>query len=60
VGYVKRGAGRSHSYHMCLPKRLAAALQTIAPAAGGDDAPPFVSLKSTVHMHTPEATSGNR
>jgi hypothetical protein len=43
VGYVKRGAGRSHSYAMRLPKRLAASLAAAPMAVAGDDddLPPF-------------------
>jgi hypothetical protein len=38
VGCHKRGAGRSHTYAMCLPRRLAA---TLAPEAEAEEAPPF-------------------
>jgi DNA-binding MarR family transcriptional regulator len=41
LGVIKRGAGRSYSYHMTLPKRLAASLPAVLVVAGEDDIPPF-------------------
>jgi hypothetical protein len=42
VGVQKRGAGRSHSYAMCLPRKQAAALQaSVVRHDAGDDIPPL-------------------
>lgn len=41
IGFVKRGNGRSHLCSTRLPRKLAAALQVDAGAAGDDDIPPF-------------------
>jgi hypothetical protein len=39
VAYHERGAGRSHSYQPCLPRRLAATLRPLLEATGGNFMP---------------------
>jgi predicted transcriptional regulator len=41
LGIQKRGAGRSYSYRMTLPRKLAATLPAAPVAVAGDDIPPF-------------------